>query len=70
MTTCSRRTDTDHAPWHVLATDHKKAARLEGLKIIADTLGRGLKHLNQETRSRNRQGRLQDVGLEAVRPKQ
>jgi polyphosphate kinase 2 (PPK2 family) len=42
------RTDTDNAPWHVLATDHKKAARLEGLKIIADTLGRGLKHLNQE----------------------
>lgn len=42
------RTDTDYAPWHVLATDHKKVARLEGLKIIADALGRGLKHLDQE----------------------
>ena len=42
------RTDTDYAPWHVIATDHKKEARMEGLKIIADALGGGLKHLSQE----------------------
>ncbi|MDI1287202.1 MAG: polyphosphate kinase [Reyranella sp.] len=36
------RTDTDHAPWHVIATDNKKHARLEGLKIIVDALGRGM----------------------------
>lgn len=42
------RTHTDHAPWHVLATDHKKEARLEGLRIVADALGGGLKHLSQD----------------------
>ena len=42
------RTDTDYAPWHVLANDHKQTARLEGLKIIADTLGHGLKHPDLE----------------------
>lgn len=36
------RTDTDHARWHVIATDNKKHARLEGLKIIVETLGRGM----------------------------
>lgn len=36
------RTDTEHAPWHVIATDHKKLARLKGLKIIADELERGV----------------------------
>jgi hypothetical protein len=37
------KTDTEHAPWHVIATDDKNRARLEGLGVIADQLGRGLK---------------------------
>lgn len=41
-------TDTDHAPWHVIATDDKRHARLAGLKIIVDELGRGVKITPQE----------------------
>jgi AMP-polyphosphate phosphotransferase len=37
------KTDTDHAPWHVIASDDKRQARLAGLKIIVDTLGEGVK---------------------------
>jgi polyphosphate kinase 2 (PPK2 family) len=37
------KTDTDYAPWHVIASDDKKRARLEGLGVIADQLGHGLK---------------------------
>jgi polyphosphate kinase 2 (PPK2 family) len=37
------KTDTDYAPWHVIASDNKKRARLTGLRVIADDLGRGLK---------------------------
>jgi polyphosphate kinase 2 (PPK2 family) len=37
------KTDTAYAPWHVIATDHKKHARLEGLKILVDELSRGRK---------------------------
>jgi polyphosphate kinase 2 (PPK2 family) len=37
------RTDTDHAPWHVIASDSKMHARLAGLGIIADELGEGQK---------------------------
>lgn len=36
------RTDTDHAPWHVIASDDKMHARLKGLGIIVDALGRGV----------------------------
>jgi polyphosphate kinase 2 (PPK2 family) len=42
------RTDTDYRPCNVFANDHKQAARLEGLRIIADTIGHGLKHLDLE----------------------
>jgi polyphosphate kinase 2 (PPK2 family) len=35
------KTDTDHAPWHVIASDNKETARLAGLKIIVDTIGHG-----------------------------
>lgn len=41
------RTDTSHAPWHVIASDDKKAARLAGLKVIADDLGRGVELAEQ-----------------------
>jgi polyphosphate kinase 2 (PPK2 family) len=41
------KTDTDHAPWHVIASDDKRHARLEGLRIITDTLGQGVKHTEQ-----------------------
>ncbi len=37
------KTDTEHAPWHVIASDHKKHARLAGLKVIVDELSRGVK---------------------------
>ena len=36
------RTDTEHAPWHVIASDEKMHARLKGLRIIADRLGEGV----------------------------
>lgn len=36
------QTDTDHAPWHVIATDNKKTARLQGLKCVVDTIGKGV----------------------------
>ncbi|WP_295143175.1 polyphosphate kinase [uncultured Reyranella sp.] len=36
-------TDTDCAPWHVIATDEKMHARLKGLQIVADRLGKGVK---------------------------
>ncbi|MFI4999070.1 MAG: polyphosphate kinase 2 family protein [Reyranellales bacterium] len=42
------RTDTDHAPWHVIATDDKLQARIKGLKIIADVVGEGIKVEPQE----------------------
>jgi polyphosphate kinase 2 (PPK2 family) len=42
------KTDTEHAPWHVIASDDKRHARLTGLQIIADTLGRGVKLTEQE----------------------
>jgi polyphosphate kinase 2 (PPK2 family) len=35
------KTDTDHAPWHVIATDDKRHARLRGLQIMIDELRRG-----------------------------
>jgi polyphosphate kinase 2 (PPK2 family) len=36
------RTDTDHAPWHVIATDIKEHARLKGLRIIDKEVGKGM----------------------------
>ena len=36
------RTDTRHAPWHVIATDSKLHARLKGLQILADQIGQGV----------------------------
>ena len=37
------KTDTDHAPWHVIATDNKKTARLEGMRLLVQTIGKGVK---------------------------
>jgi polyphosphate kinase 2 (PPK2 family) len=42
------KTDTEHARWHVIASDDKRHARLAGLKIIADELGRGVELTKQE----------------------
>jgi AMP-polyphosphate phosphotransferase len=42
------KTDTDHAPWHVIAADDKRHARLKGLKIVVDELSRGVKITPQE----------------------
>ena len=36
------RTDTTHAPWHVVASDSKPHARLAGLRILADQIGQGV----------------------------
>jgi polyphosphate kinase 2 (PPK2 family) len=41
------RTDTDYAPWHVIASDHKMHARLKGLQIIAHQVGKGVDHSAQ-----------------------
>jgi AMP-polyphosphate phosphotransferase len=35
-------TDTEHAPWYVIASDHKKQARLAGLKVLVKELSRGV----------------------------
>jgi polyphosphate kinase 2 (PPK2 family) len=42
------KTNTDHAPWHVIASDDKDQARLAGLKIIVGELARGVKLTEQE----------------------
>jgi len=36
------RCSPDHAPWHVIAADDKKWARVRALEIICDTLGAGV----------------------------
>ena len=36
-------TDTAHAPWHVIATDNKRRARLDILEAVVTTLEAGLK---------------------------
>jgi polyphosphate kinase 2 (PPK2 family) len=41
------RTDTDYAPWHVIASDNKMHARLKGLAIIAKQVGKGIDHTDQ-----------------------
>jgi polyphosphate kinase 2 (PPK2 family) len=42
------KTDTEHGRWHIIASDDKKLARLEGLRIVVDELGRGVKLARQE----------------------
>jgi polyphosphate kinase 2 (PPK2 family) len=42
------KTDTEYAPWHVIATDNKKAARLAALKVLVDELSRGVTITKQE----------------------
>jgi polyphosphate kinase 2 (PPK2 family) len=42
------KTDTDCAPWHVIASDDKRQARLAGLKVIVHELSRGVKIEPQE----------------------
>jgi len=37
------KTDTHHAPWHVIATDDKRLARLRGLEILIEEIGQGKK---------------------------
>jgi AMP-polyphosphate phosphotransferase len=36
------RTDTEYAPWHVIASNNKMHARLKGLQIVADEVGKGM----------------------------
>lgn len=36
------RTDTKAAPWHLIGADHKKHARLEGMRIITEALEQGV----------------------------
>jgi polyphosphate kinase 2 (PPK2 family) len=40
-------TDTEWAPWHVIATDNKMHARLKGLEIIEKIVGKGIDNLEQ-----------------------
>lgn len=42
------KTDTKHAPWHVIASDDKRRARLEGLKVVVDALGEGVEIVEQQ----------------------
>lgn len=35
------RTDSDHAPWSVIATDSKRRARVEGIELVGATLAKG-----------------------------
>ena len=34
------KTDTKHAPWHVIATDDKQRARVEAMKVVTRILGK------------------------------
>jgi hypothetical protein len=36
------RTDTEAARWHIIGANHKKQARIEGLRTIADRLAEGV----------------------------
>lgn len=42
------RTHTKYAPWHVIATDHKKWARMTALRILVEELGRGVELTEHE----------------------
>jgi len=42
------KTDTENAPWHVIASDDKNQARLAGLRILVEEIGRGVKITDQE----------------------
>lgn len=42
------KTDTNHAPWHVIASDDKRHARLAGLQIVTQALGDGVKSAPQQ----------------------
>lgn len=42
------RTDTDYAPWHVIASDNKLHARLKGLEIIAEEAGKGAPQVTEQ----------------------
>lgn len=37
-----QRTDSKDAPWHIIAANHKKFARIAGLTIVADRLANGM----------------------------
>jgi polyphosphate kinase 2 (PPK2 family) len=41
------RTDTEGAPWNLIASDNKMRARLEGLRIVDKVVGKGLDDLEQ-----------------------
>ncbi len=49
------RTSTKAAPWHVIQSDDKPAARVAALKIIADRLGKGVDIATPEIDPRLRQ---------------
>jgi AMP-polyphosphate phosphotransferase len=37
-----KKTSSRHAPWHLVASDHKWWARIRGLEIIVDNLSKGV----------------------------
>ena len=39
------RTSTEYAPWHIIAAEDKKAARLAVLRAYRDALDKALKHV-------------------------
>ncbi len=41
------RTDTERAPWHVIASDDKMHARLAGLRTLVDEIGKGATHVDE-----------------------
>jgi polyphosphate kinase 2 (PPK2 family) len=42
------RTDTEWAPWHVIASDNKMHARLKGLGVVAEQVGKGAEIKDQK----------------------
>ncbi len=42
------KTDTKNAPWHVIASDSKRQARIEGLRVVVEALGKDVKLVEQE----------------------
>lgn len=62
------RTSTDHAPWHVVPSNHKKWARIHALRLIRDRLGAGLElsALLPDGKVLDEAGKLMDIDPDLI----
>ncbi|WP_199553380.1 polyphosphate kinase 2 family protein [Sandaracinobacteroides hominis] len=57
------KTDTKHAPWHLIGANHKKHARIAGLQIIADVLAEDVELKDPELDSDLRKLAEEELGI-------